>query len=145
MSRQLDQPVSAATHLLTVCSLVASGYTVAWLGSSVATRLASKSSLCCRTLTALLLDQNYINKKNQVIKAERRILKELGFCVHVKHPHKVCRSFIFIMEVYQFALQPVDAQLAVFYSLSLSNEVMEKWVTVTQIQGAGSAQSCNQC
>jgi len=24
-----------------------------------------------------------------VIKLERRLLKELGFCVHVKHPHKV--------------------------------------------------------
>jgi len=36
-----------------------------------------------------MLDQNYINLKNQVIKAERRVLKELGFCVHVKHPHKV--------------------------------------------------------
>jgi hypothetical protein len=24
-----------------------------------------------------------------VIKAERRVLKELGFCVHVKHPHKL--------------------------------------------------------
>lgn len=37
----------------------------------------------------LLLDQDYVNLKNQIIKAERRVLKELGFCVHVKHPHKV--------------------------------------------------------
>jgi transcription initiation factor TFIIIB Brf1 subunit/transcription initiation factor TFIIB len=37
----------------------------------------------------MLLDQNYVNLKNQVIKAERRVLKELGFCVHVKHPHKL--------------------------------------------------------
>ncbi|XP_012886840.1 PREDICTED: cyclin-L2-like [Dipodomys ordii] len=37
----------------------------------------------------LLLDQEYVNLKNQIIKAERRVLKELGFCVHVKHPHKV--------------------------------------------------------
>jgi hypothetical protein len=37
----------------------------------------------------MILDQNYVNLKNQVIKAERRILKTLGFCVHVKHPHKV--------------------------------------------------------
>uniref|UniRef100_I3LZA2 Cyclin L2 n=1 Tax=Ictidomys tridecemlineatus TaxID=43179 RepID=I3LZA2_ICTTR len=36
----------------------------------------------------LLLDQDYVNLKNQIIKAERRVLKELGFCVHVKHPHK---------------------------------------------------------
>ena len=42
-----------------------------------------------RTISPLILDQNYINLKNQVIKAERRVLKELGFCVHVKHPHKV--------------------------------------------------------
>ena len=37
----------------------------------------------------MLLNETYVNLKNQVIKAERRILKELGFCVHVKHPHKV--------------------------------------------------------
>ena len=42
-----------------------------------------------RTIHPLVLDVNYINLKNQVIKGERRILKELGFCVHVKHPHKV--------------------------------------------------------
>ena len=34
------------------------------------------------------LDAGYISMKAQVIKAERRVLKELGFCVHVKHPHK---------------------------------------------------------
>jgi len=49
-----------------------------------------------RTLHPLVLDQNYINLKNQVIKAERRVLKELGFCVHVKHPHKVCIYMLFI-------------------------------------------------
>lgn len=45
-----------------------------------------------RTPSSLILDQNYINTKNQVIKAERRVLKELGFCVHVKHPHKVSET-----------------------------------------------------
>lgn len=53
-----------------------------------------------RTPSPLILDQNYINTKNQVIKAERRVLKELGFCVHVKHPHKVsCRIKTFIFRV----------------------------------------------
>ena len=42
-----------------------------------------------RTPVPMLLNESYVNLKNQVIKAERRILKELGFCVHVKHPHKV--------------------------------------------------------
>lgn len=42
-----------------------------------------------KTISPLIVDQNYIELKNQVIKAERRILKELGFCVHVKHPHKL--------------------------------------------------------
>lgn len=42
-----------------------------------------------KTISPLIIDQNYIEMKNQVIKAERRILKELGFCVHVKHPHKL--------------------------------------------------------
>ncbi|VDP81678.1 unnamed protein product [Schistosoma mattheei] len=40
------------------------------------------------TPTPVILDQSYSNLKNQVIKAERRVLKELGFCVHAKHPHK---------------------------------------------------------
>lgn len=35
------------------------------------------------------IDDTYHITKNQIIKAERRILKEMGFCVHVKHPHKV--------------------------------------------------------
>jgi cyclin L len=42
-----------------------------------------------RPIVPMILDQNYVNLKNQVIKAERRVLKELGFCVHVKHPHKL--------------------------------------------------------
>ena len=45
-----------------------------------------------RPILPVVLDQNYINLKNQIIKAERRVLKELGFCVHVKHPHKVLDS-----------------------------------------------------
>ena len=42
-----------------------------------------------RLLTPLILDEHYVKLKNDVIKAERRLLKELGFCVHVQHPHKV--------------------------------------------------------
>ncbi|OQR68178.1 cyclin-L2-like [Tropilaelaps mercedesae] len=42
-----------------------------------------------QTPEPLLLDHTYMTLKNQVIKAERRVLKELGFCVHVKHPHKM--------------------------------------------------------
>ena len=45
--------------------------------------------LISRPFQPMILDGAYIALKNQVIKAERRILKELGFCVHVKHPHKV--------------------------------------------------------
>ncbi|XP_030071876.1 cyclin-L1 isoform X2 [Microcaecilia unicolor] len=51
-----------------------------------------------RTPSPLILDQNYINTKNQVIKAERRILKELGFCVHVKHPHKIIVMYLQVLE-----------------------------------------------
>ncbi|XP_078267104.1 cyclin-L1a [Rhinoraja longicauda] len=51
-----------------------------------------------RSPTPLILDQNYINTKNQVIKAERRILKELGFCVHVKHPHKIIFMYLQVLE-----------------------------------------------
>ncbi|KAF4802009.1 Cyclin-L1 [Turdus rufiventris] len=51
-----------------------------------------------RTPSPLILDQNYINTKNQVIKAERRVLKELGFCVHVKHPHKIIVMYLQVLE-----------------------------------------------
>jgi len=40
----------------------------------------------------------YLNIKNDVIKSERRILKELGFCVHVKHPHKIIITYLQILE-----------------------------------------------
>lgn len=35
--------------------------------------------------------------KNQVIKSERRVLKELGFCVHVKHPHKIIVMYLQVL------------------------------------------------
>ncbi|XP_043917808.1 cyclin-L1-like isoform X1 [Protopterus annectens] len=44
------------------------------------------------------LDASYINLKNQVIKAERRVLKELGFCVHVQHPHKIIVMYLQVLE-----------------------------------------------
>ncbi|GFT02965.1 cyclin-L1 [Nephila pilipes] len=52
-----------------------------------------------KTIQPLILDQNYINLKNQVIKAERRVLKELGFCVHVKHPHKIIVTLLEVLKV----------------------------------------------
>ncbi|KRZ02211.1 Cyclin-L2 [Trichinella zimbabwensis] len=51
----------------------------------------------CKTFCRILpcaLDHRYVYLKNEVIKAERRILKELGFCVHVKHPHKLIYVFL---------------------------------------------------
>ncbi|KAG9494169.1 cyclin-L1 [Eleutherodactylus coqui] len=51
-----------------------------------------------RTPSPLILDQSYINTKNQIIKAERRVLKELGFCVHVKHPHKMIVMYLQVLE-----------------------------------------------
>ncbi|CAG0914772.1 unnamed protein product [Notodromas monacha] len=47
-----------------------------------------------KKISPLVLDTNYIALKNQVIKAERRILKELGFCVHVQHPHKLIVTYL---------------------------------------------------
>lgn len=46
----------------------------------------------------LLIDQGYIDRKNEIIKAERRILKELGFCVYVKHPHKMITLYLKVLE-----------------------------------------------
>ncbi|XP_049880062.1 cyclin-L1 [Pectinophora gossypiella] len=52
-----------------------------------------------KTIAPLIVDQNYIELKNQVIKAERRILKELGFCVHVKHPHKLIVVYLQLLQL----------------------------------------------
>jgi len=54
-----------------------------------------------RTIQPMILDQHYISLKNQVIKAERRVLKELGFCVHVKHPHKIIVMYLKWLEAGQ--------------------------------------------
>jgi len=52
-----------------------------------------------RTVTPMDYFSNaYFALKNNVIKAERRVLKELGFCVHVKHPHKVIITYLQILE-----------------------------------------------
>jgi hypothetical protein len=51
--------------------------------------------LCARMIKPMPVDEAYYDTKNQVIKAERRMLKELGFCIHVKHPHKVRSSLLF--------------------------------------------------
>lgn len=45
----------------------------------------------------MVLDGAYIAHKTQVIKAERRVLKELGFCVHVKHPHKLIVMYLQVL------------------------------------------------
>ncbi|CAI4229532.1 unnamed protein product [Auanema sp. JU1783] len=43
------------------------------------------------------VDASYVNTKNHIIKAERRLMATLGFVVHVKHPHKLICSYIFIL------------------------------------------------
>ncbi|KAB7499742.1 Cyclin-L2, partial [Armadillidium nasatum] len=42
----------------------------------------------------VILDKNYVALKNQVIRAETRLLKELGFCCHVKLPHKISIMYL---------------------------------------------------
>lgn len=50
-----------------------------------------------RPIQPMILDSSYIALKTQVIKAERRVLKELGFCVHVKHPHKLIVMYLQVL------------------------------------------------
>uniref|UniRef100_A0A1B0GLH9 Putative cdk9 kinase-activating protein cyclin t n=1 Tax=Lutzomyia longipalpis TaxID=7200 RepID=A0A1B0GLH9_LUTLO len=50
-----------------------------------------------KPITPMIIDINYITLKTQVIKAERRVLKELGFCVHVKHPHKLIVMYLQVL------------------------------------------------
>ncbi|XP_015041435.1 cyclin-L1 [Drosophila pseudoobscura] len=51
-----------------------------------------------KEIAPMVLDQYYTNLKMQVIKAERRVLKELGFCVHVKHPHKLVVMYLQVLQ-----------------------------------------------
>merc|ERR550539_1845385 len=55
-----------------------------------------------RTITPMVLDVKYIALKDEIIKAERRVLKELGFCVHVKHPHKIIVMYLKWLELDSF-------------------------------------------
>ncbi|KAL1465541.1 hypothetical protein WDU94_005099 [Cyamophila willieti] len=50
-----------------------------------------------KTISPMLLTTQYMTLKTQVIKAERRVLKELGFCVHVKHPHKIIVMYLQVL------------------------------------------------
>ncbi|XP_014604101.1 cyclin-L1 isoform X2 [Polistes fuscatus] len=56
-----------------------------------------KQVTCQKPILPVILDQNYVALKNQVIKSERRVLKELGFCVHVKHPHKIIVMYLQVL------------------------------------------------
>ena len=62
----------------------------------------------------MILDQNYINTKKQVIKAERQVLKELGFCVHVKHPHKVSKNYSYLLKLRSLAIAAVVSSARFF-------------------------------
>ena len=42
----------------------------------------------------IVLDDHYVSLKKKVIMLERRVLKDLGFCVHIKHPHKVLVMYL---------------------------------------------------
>ncbi|UJR15003.1 hypothetical protein I4U23_001980 [Adineta vaga] len=46
----------------------------------------------------LLIDQTYVDRKSEVIKGEQRLLRELGFCVYVKHPHKMIAMYLKVLE-----------------------------------------------
>ncbi|KNC81896.1 hypothetical protein SARC_05809 [Sphaeroforma arctica JP610] len=38
--------------------------------------------------------------KNEMIKAERRVLNELGFSVHIQHPHKLIANYLQVLTLY---------------------------------------------
>ncbi|RXG61927.1 hypothetical protein Avbf_17025, partial [Armadillidium vulgare] len=54
----------------------------------------SNSEMASKVFDPVILDRNYVALKNQVIRAETRLLKELGFCCHVKLPHKISIMYL---------------------------------------------------
>jgi transcription initiation factor TFIIIB Brf1 subunit/transcription initiation factor TFIIB len=47
-----------------------------------------------KLLQPMILDGEYMALENSVIKAERRVLIELGFCVHTKLPYKLMVAYL---------------------------------------------------
>ena len=47
-----------------------------------------------KPIKPVILDSEYVSLKRQVINMERRVLKDLGFCVHIKHPHKLIVMYL---------------------------------------------------
>merc|ERR1739838_392659 len=62
--------------------------------------------------TMMELDDDYKDLKQRVVKLERRVLKELGFCVSVVHPHKF---IILYLQVLGMKKNKVLTQLAQNY------------------------------
>jgi len=62
-----------------------------------------------KPIKPVILDADYINLKANVIKSERRVLKELGFCVHIKHPHKL---IVMYMQLLGFEKQAKFVQMS---------------------------------
>ncbi|XP_065223252.1 cyclin-L2-like [Planococcus citri] len=80
---------------------------------------------CQKPIAPLILDEAYIKLKEDVIRAERRILKELGFCVHVKHPHKL---IVMYLQILNFAENKLLMQKAWNYmNDSLRTEVFLRY------------------
>ncbi|GAB5576716.1 cyclin-L1 isoform X1 [Prionailurus iriomotensis] len=95
--RRIRDVINVFHHLRQLRGKRATSYIYQSLGD-VEWYIEMKLSSWQQTPSPLILDQNYINTKNQVIKAERRVLKELGFCVHVKHPHKIIVMYLQVLE-----------------------------------------------
>ncbi|XP_039298107.1 cyclin-L1-like [Nilaparvata lugens] len=50
-----------------------------------------------KTLQPMQLNYHYIILEKQVIMTERRVLEELGYCVHVKNPHKIIVMYLQVL------------------------------------------------
>ena len=46
----------------------------------------------------IVLDEHYVSLKKKVIQQERKVLKDLGFCVHIKHPHKLIVMYLQLLQ-----------------------------------------------
>ena len=54
-----------------------------------------------KPIKPVVLDAEYVSLKRNVINAERRVLKDLGFCVHIKHPHKLIVMYLQLLRADQ--------------------------------------------
>jgi len=82
-----------------------------------------------KPIKPVVIDIEYSRLKGHVIKAERHVLRDLGFCVHMKHPHKL---IVMYLQVLSFHTHQKFVQMSWnFMNDSLRTDVFVRYLPET--------------